>query len=74
MHKGPGTRTPRTRAEQIGTASQGFTPETYDATAGVPTGAGMPTSKYKDAADAAQPKAEPRAAHGVPFKITGNPY
>ena len=52
--KGPGMRTPRTRALELGTATAGFegAPDagTYNAQAGTPSGMAGGTYKHEDAA------------------------
>lgn len=45
-YQGPGIRTPRTQAEDIGTDPRGFTDTSYDPAAGHPSYPGLPATHY----------------------------
>jgi hypothetical protein len=71
MFKGVGMRTPRKRAEQIGTVPAGFA----DGIAYVPS-AGVPATdkqkgEYHDRAMAAEPKVGPHGLDAKPFAVKG---
>jgi hypothetical protein len=69
--KGAPSRTPRTIAEEKGTAAAGFVDETYDEQAGVPMAAkyGAPGQHYADAAAGAGPMAAAMVAKQLkPFR------
>jgi hypothetical protein len=61
-------RTPRNRAVESNPA--GFRPGVpYNNQGGHPTGIGFPAGSYKDAAEAAQPRAVPPSPHSKPFAV-----
>lgn len=61
-------RTPRTRAEELGTDPAGFRADvSYDSVNGVPTSMKRPGGKYEDRAEAAQPVPGRRHSDPTPF-------
>jgi hypothetical protein len=76
MFKGPvgpqSGRTPRSQAEKIGTDPAGFVEgPAYDATAGIPKGAGMPTGKYEPAKMKTPSAGAPVSDNKAPFTVGG---
>ena len=62
-------RTPRTRAEEVGTDPAGFRADvSYDATVGLPAGMKRSGGQYDDRAEAAQPQAGKRPSDPTPFR------
>jgi hypothetical protein len=70
MFKGAGLRTPRKRAEEIGTTSKGYEGQVgYNPVLGVPEILGMPTGEYSEAAKSAHPKEGGSPQHLNPFTV-----
>lgn len=68
-HRGPGMRTPRTRAIDVGTASAGFDGAVpYDNMAGIPRSVPSAGQTYDDVARAARPRTGSEAKKTAPFK------